>query len=130
MQAYTSLLSIATAIFLFVGAPAEAAKAKAKVKSEATTLKISNLTTATKAKEIKKLEKAVRKIKGVTKVAISKKKGQMIVRAPAGTDRALFIKAVESAGFTMAEPKSDAPSQEEIPDDAPVDEPTGDGDEL
>ena len=105
---------------------AEAGKKKAKaekVKSEAATLKISNLTKETKAPAVKKLEKAIKAIKGVKKVAISKKKGELTVRFAKTATLDAIKGAVASAGFSLVEPKEDVPEPEDEPAAEPAAQP-------
>ena len=90
---------------------------KKKAKTEAMTLKIANLTMETPAKEVKKLEKTVKKVKGVKRVAVSKKKGELTVRHTAVATVDAIKEAVAKAGFDVVEPKQD--------DAEPGDEPAG-----
>jgi len=88
-------------VALFFAPSANAAKAKA----ETATFKISNLTKATPAKDAKKVEKALKKVKGVTFVIVAKKKGEIVVKYKAGADMAAVKDAIKKAGFTVVEPK-------------------------
>jgi copper chaperone CopZ len=98
---------------------AEPAPAK-PAKDAVTVLKLSNLTDATKDVDVKKLEAAVKKVAGVKKVAADKKKGELTVTAKADLDQAALKKAVTDAGFTIFEPKADAPAAEPAPAPAPA----------
>ena len=90
---------------------------KKKAKTEAMTLKLANLTAETPAKEVKKLEKTVKKVKGVKRVAVSKKKGELTVKHTAAATADAIKEAVAQAGFEVVEPGAE-----------PDDEPEGDDD--
>jgi copper chaperone CopZ len=115
-------LPLALACFAFNGvSEAHAAGSKKKTKTEAMTLKIANLTKETPKAEVKKLEAEVKKIKGVKRVAVSKKKSEITVRHTKEATADAIKEAVAKAGFEVIEPNRE-------PDDRPEDEPAGDED--
>ena len=92
---------------------AQASAGKKKAKTEAVTLRISNLTAETTPKLVKKLERTVKKVKGVTKISVSKKKGELTVRHTPEATADAIKGAVAKAGFEVVEPS-------EEPDDGPA----------
>ncbi|MEZ4272143.1 MAG: heavy metal-associated domain-containing protein [Myxococcota bacterium] len=78
-------------------------KKKAKAKPEVLTLKISNLTAETAPADVKKLEKAVKKVGGVVRSAVSKKKGEITVWHTKVATADAITTAVEGAGFTVVD---------------------------
>lgn len=94
-------------------AEANASKKKAKVKTEVVTLKLSNLTSETTKKDVKKLQTTLKKVKGVTKVAVLKKKGEVTVRHTKVATVVAIKTAVGKAGFTVVEPKAEGEPDED-----------------
>jgi hypothetical protein len=83
-------------------------------------LKISNLTDATPAGDVKKLETAVRKVKDVKGITTNKKKGEIKVTHKANADVAAIRKAVATSGFTIVDPKPPLDSDNNTPTGQPL----------
>jgi len=92
------------------GVTAMAGKKTPPAKTELATLKLANLTQATKAPAVKKLTDALKKVKGVAKVTVDKKKGEVAVRYAPGSDLAAIKAAVAAGGFSVVEPKAAEPA--------------------
>lgn len=98
--------------------------AKGRAETTVTTFKLADLTKATQRRATKRLERAVRKVKGVTFVALSKKKRLIRVRHAATADLEAVKAAIGESGFTIVEPEdkpgegSEPPAAAAAPDDA------------
>jgi len=114
-------LSVLVVAGLTLGAIPEghAKKKKPKVKTEVTTLLVADLTSETKAAEVKKLKKAVLKVKGVTRVTVNKGKGELVVRHGKAADAFSIRQAVEEAGFEVGdrEDQMERPEMEDLGED-------------
>ena len=110
MLTYRSWLApMLVACFAFVAAGANATKKKEK--GEVLNLKLSNLTNETPKKDVKKLETALKKIKGVTKVSVSKKKGELTVRYTKDATAEAIKAAVTETGFSVVEPNAEGDAE-------------------
>ena len=113
------------ALFLVGGpdaAEARGKKAKAKPRLSTVTLKIQDLNPTTKAKDVARLRRAIKKVKGVVKITISKKAGVLTVRHKRAADPEAITAAVTRAGFAVV-PKGDGPAEMEPPlEEPPLDE--------
>lgn len=122
-----AILPAALAAFLAFGTPASAgAGDKPAKKAQVETIKLTNLTAETPAKEIRKLNKTLKKVKGVKKVTVVKKKGEVKIKLAAPATVEAVRAAIASAGFTIAAPKkaveppdSDEPVADEAEGDPP-----------
>ena len=90
---------------LYLAAQVGAEEPPTAAKDPTIVLKISNLTDATQAGDVKKLETAVRKVKDVKGITTNKKKGEIKVIHKAGADITAVRKAVAISGFTIVDPK-------------------------
>lgn len=111
-----AFLPAALAGFLALGAPASAGAGDKPVKkAQVETIKLTNLTAETPAKQIRKLSKTLKKVKGVKKVTVVKKKGEVKIKLAAPATVEAVRAAIASAGFTIAEPKKpiEAPESDE-----------------
>jgi copper chaperone CopZ len=99
------LLPVVILCLGLVGSPALAAGKGSKTKKKAVktvelVLKVSNLAKAKKA-DVKKLKAAVAKVKGVKKVRIKKKAGELKIKHLANANQDAIKSAVEDAGFEL-----------------------------
>jgi len=114
----TSLVAASAAALFFIWtANAGAADKKApKEKPVALTLKVTNLNAKTKPKEAKKLQAALKKVKGVASVKLDKKKGEVVIKhTSAATDEAIKD-VIKKAGFTLADAAAPTPAPAEEAD--------------
>ena len=114
------LWPLAFACVAAVAIPSAQAGGK-KAKAETLTLNLSNLTTETPAKQIKALQKSVKKVKGVAKVTVDKKKGVLTVKHSKKAAPDAIKAAVGAAGFTVVVPAAEIPEDEAVDDFPPED---------
>jgi copper chaperone CopZ len=84
---------------------ASVAEEAAPAKDPAVILKLADLTEATAASKVKKLEATVKKVRGVKSVLSNRKKGEIEIGYKPDTDLAAIRKAVSAAGFNVVDPK-------------------------
>lgn len=101
----------------------KAERVQAKKKEPDTVIKVIDLAKA-KAKDTKKLEKALKKVKGVTSAIVAKKKGEVKIWHKAEVQKADLVAAIKAAGF-----KVEGDDDEEAPAEPEPEEDTG-GDEY
>lgn len=122
----SAVLPVTLAGFIAVGAASSARGGdKAVKKAQIETIKLANLTADTPAKEIKKLNKALKKVKGVKKVTVTKKKGELKVKLAAPASLEAVHAAITAAGFTVADQKKPADADELIGSDDGADDEGG-----
>ena len=96
-----------------------ASLADAKGKAIVSRVVLTNLNKDTKAAEVKKLQRELKTVKGVSAVVVAKKKSEVNVRHLPDVDLQAIKAAIVKAGFSPQEEPATASAQEAAPSDPP-----------